>query len=989
MFRRAPRIGSSRYALPGAGGVAASRLTSVGTGTVDALFGKEPAAGMLYGRDQQVADLLRAREAVTLISGDIGVGKTEFLREVGRRFEGVAPAPVTVGHSPASLQSGLLDALGAAAAMVAQDQGAARRVGHLLVEGARRLAQVKANDIGLAVARLVLGVMRDRVGENVTDLLLEYAGQVKNAATDDLMPRIRQAADPDVIYAIAALAAETAEAAGGRGLLLSLDNIHDLQRPDHARLMDLGAALPSGVSVTCAFTSLSRADESLLDEYRLAGVAVCPLQGLEPWAIGQWLNAEGIATAQPGQVWRKTNGYGLAVAGAVSLLKAGKDLADADMGGRHAIIQAATRQALRGLDMPERAVAFKLSVLEAPLPAPCIADYLKMDPAVWIATEGALVDSHIFVPGNPPWFHEQRRKLLRGQVPGSEIAVYLNAAAAQLMSLARMAGTPAETLIQYADVSDDLAALGNADSAVAAVAKLTDSALAVLGAVLELTEPGCPAADAEQVLLYARRVFGASGDLAAAMREASAAGLAATVSDRHRTVVAASLGTQEAWLYANGRIGKRLGRMPLPRVASLVFRHRLASSLGPFANTSYGIGSPSAGELARQSVQLQVRPPAGQHPRPGRKGPSLLLRGLFGDTPVFAAVTYESQQDRDTALKSLRTLPPEPIFGRSLKLSMAAPQPQAPLPPRRLIRAFERALGLPIGNIHSSFDVTIHGEKISPRSALDQRLGALNLLAELSIEHEKQVTGHAAAEYGLLWWAGPGGNGEMTAVVSGARGIITLTDIPVPVLQRLDRAAISQLAGLAPHQEIGFTELRAGAQSPVADMQLAVTEAVRHARLIIAYNQHQPRRHLPSDPASLQALIQQQLDDREAAARRIAEFYCRSLPPASDIYLLIDPHVHNPGMIPGAGQDATIIETAMSGSSPRIRVAVEPPSPDPPAPASFQHWQDSTLARWSQIFDEPGLTPRTVTPTSVLNAVSRLLGHMHSELWLDGYEQSR
>jgi hypothetical protein len=78
--------------------------------------------------------------------------------------------------------------------------------------------------LGLAAAWFVLAAIRDRVGANVTNLVIEYFEQVRNAATDDLTSRICQAADPDVIYAAAGMAADVATAAEGRKLLLSLDN---------------------------------------------------------------------------------------------------------------------------------------------------------------------------------------------------------------------------------------------------------------------------------------------------------------------------------------------------------------------------------------------------------------------------------------------------------------------------------------------------------------------------------------------------------------------------------------------------------------------------------------------------------------------------------------------------------------------------------------------------------------------------------------------
>lgn len=940
--------------------------------------------GMLFGRDQQVVDLLCVLTPVTVVSGDSGVGKTRLLEEVVARFDGVAPDPVVVGHAPAALQAGLLEALGAAAALIVQDEGAARRVGKLLVEGGRRLARAKANEIGVAVARIVLGAIRDRVGDNVADVLAEYCEQVKGAATDDLVSRIRQAADPDVIHAIAGLTADLGAAAGDRRVLLSLDSINHLRADDRGRLMDLGPLLPESVSVICTFTSFSGTDESILDQYTLDGITVYPLHGLEVWAVRQWLDTEGVALDLSEQVWRKTNGYGLAVADAVQLLKAGKDLADATtQNSREEVLRAATRQALRELDTDSHIAAVKLSVLSAPLPATHVAAYLDMEPAAWAATEGLLIDSHIFVPGNPPWFHDQRRRLLRQQVPDGALVGYLKAAGAQLVAIAEAATVvPADALMQYAEIGDTLVSLGAADPPASMVAQLSDDALAVLGAIIELADGVSRGIDGEQALLYARQAFRCIGDPSAALTELCEAGLAVATSNEYRTVVVTNFGSVEASLYASAKVGSRLGRIPLPRIASLVFNSRLKGPLGPFASAFYGIGDPPLGELAKQSVELQIRPPLMQQVRPDRrKGPSLLLNGLFGDTPFYAAVAYENQHQRDSALTELKALPSKPIFGRPVMLTSVAAQPDAPLPARRLVRAFERVLGFPIGNIINSFDVTVQGDKIPRHDAIQQQLEATNLLTKLSNERERQVTGRNAPQYGLLRWVASDGNGELTAVVANAQGIITLKEIPSPVLQRFDRAALAQLAGLQPHQVIGFTQIRGGRQSQVTDMQLAVNEVVRHSRKIVAYNQHQPRLQLPADLDSLQALIQDQLDAREAMAGVIADSFGRVLPVGHDVYLLIDPRIRQDGMIPWAGQDATLIEAPMGGSSPRVVLATESPQEETPQPPD-EHWQDDMIAHWKRLLGVSDVTFTAATSLGALDAVAELLGHMFNEIWL-------
>ena len=124
-----------------------------------------------------------------------------------------------------------------------------------------------------------------------------------------------------MIHAIAVLAADVADAAGSKRILLPLDNVDHIQADDRGRLMDLGPLLPDKVSVLCTFTSVCSADESILDGYTRAGITVYRLLGLEAWAVEEWLSAEGLPSDMAKQVLINTNGYGFAVANAVQLLR--------------------------------------------------------------------------------------------------------------------------------------------------------------------------------------------------------------------------------------------------------------------------------------------------------------------------------------------------------------------------------------------------------------------------------------------------------------------------------------------------------------------------------------------------------------------------------------------------------------------------------------------------------------------------------------------
>jgi hypothetical protein len=511
------------------------------------------------------------------------------------------------------------------------------------------------------------------------------------------------------------------------------------------------------------------------------------------------------------------------------------------------------------------------------------------------------------------------------------------------------------------------------------VAQLSDSALAVLGAIIELADGDGPGPHSEQVLLHARDIFRCGGDPSAALAELRDSELAVTPSDEYQTSVVLHPGSSEAVIYAYGKIGLRLGRIPFPRIASLVFNGRLRTALGPFAHALYGAGDPSLWELSRQSFPPRARLPHLPPPLASRRQPRLLVRGLFGDTPIFAAVAYQKQPERDAALTGLGAMPTVPFLGRRVVLTSVTAKPDDPLPSRRLACAFERALGFPVGNTTNSSDSVIRGVKIPRQDAVEQQLEALNLLAELSNERERQVTGQQAPRYGLLRWVSPDGLAELTAVVANASGIIELKDVSADVVRTFDRVALGQLAGLLPGQRISYMQSRYGQQTEVTDLQLAVNEVTRYARMIDGYNDPRvARRQLPADASYLQSLIQEQLDERETMARHIADRLGRDLPPGRDIYLLVDPHIRDRDMIPWAGQDATVVTAQMRGTSPRVLMAMEPHEEF----SADRDWVDSLTAQVERVFGVADVKLAGSGLSSALDAVSSLLGHMFNDIQL-------
>jgi hypothetical protein len=113
-------------------------------------------------------------------------------------------------------------------------------------------------------------------------------------------------------------------------------------------------------------------------------------------------------------------------------------------------------------------------------------------------------------------------------------------------------------------------------------------------------------------------------------------------------------------------------------------------------------------------------------------------------------------------------------------------------------------------------------------------------------------------------------------------------------------------------------------------------------------------------------------------AQRIADHFGRPLPAGHDAYLIVDPRVREPGMIPGAGQDAIIIWTQMRGASPSVMVAIEPLEDNAPA----EDWPASIVTQVDKVFGISGTVPARISSPSALDAMASLIGYMFDEIML-------
>jgi hypothetical protein len=485
-----------------------SRRTAMASRPVADIF------GCMYGREREVEQLACAQPRAVVLAGDPGVGKSVVLAAGQARADAagaIAPAPVTIRRSPAALQLALLDALGAAVALMARDEGLARTAARHVADAARRMAKARLDELPSAAGKVLLGMVRARLGSDAADAIEEFARDLTTSVDERLAARISAAGDGDVIEVIVGFAVEAAALAGDRDVLLSLDNAERLDEDDVRRLADLLTLLPDRVAVRLAYATADQSAHELLDKLQEAGASVMVLDGLGSDLVARWLADEGVPVGMLAETMRVTGGYPLLVQDAVAALKAGCSLADLHPGE---VIGVGTRRAWRQLDPGVQRAAIMLAAFTDPPPRERIPGFLSLDTAGWAVVEQQLWNARIFavVQDQRRWFHEMRRRYLWQEImtePQRHDAA--EAAVTELLVLMRESGVvnPA-LLVEFAGLLPLTSGLLTAEPGTRSMAEAEVAEIAVAAAIMELSEPGSRSPlDAEAVLLHAREGFGA------------------------------------------------------------------------------------------------------------------------------------------------------------------------------------------------------------------------------------------------------------------------------------------------------------------------------------------------------------------------------------------------------------------------------------------------------------------------------------------------
>jgi AAA ATPase domain len=552
----------------------------------------------VLGREADLEVIARSDAAVVLITGDSGIGKSTLLRLAQETAPTVAaPPPITLAAAPGSLQRALLQGLADATAAVMHEHGQAKAIGDRLSNAARRLAEEKGIELAKVLGRAVLLKAKEELGAEAVDLVIEYTQELGKAGDEALLARIVASADPSTTDVLIGFAEELVQIAGdGVPIILALDAGELLHEDDRRLLCDLANRLPDGFQLRVAFGTwneelLSHAEEIVVSSSAISGHQ---LSSLPVAAIAEWLGLNGLSQELAEEVSRKTGGYPLFIEDAVADLSGGGTVAG--VSGRELFI-GRTHQTWRSLDPQAQAVARQLVVFDSPLPEGALMEVCDLTPAEWGGAVDRLQRAGVLsgTVNGVPWFHPQRQEVLRGYLRDHERAQLEDAAAAAITAYMGYAetGRALELTANVAQLAATSTRLREQLPGVGIATDLDRDELAVLAALIELSERAGPLVNAAQVLLHARDFFSATGDLVEALQSLLSSGLVRSISVPRGVLLQPALGDPTTQAVVQGRALLELGRPPLPGLVSSAFAGVIRPRVEPFVAAGFGVSSES------------------------------------------------------------------------------------------------------------------------------------------------------------------------------------------------------------------------------------------------------------------------------------------------------------------------------------------------------------------------------------------------------------
>ena len=837
-----------------------------------------PEPERLFGRDALLAQICAASTAITFVAGESGVGKSAVLAHAAsRELAGtVSVPPQTLRAGAASLQRGLLDSLSAAVVALVERDGALRKWQSIAKDAAKALIEDKGRELGMVVAQEFLGLVKARLGPGAGDALAAYLRELQRSADSQLAQRIRAASDPGVIASFCLLADEVHRAAKA-DLLLSLDGAENLDDADWRLLQDLAEVLPAGVRVRMAVSTSDPDDFSRLQRIlpRLGRSAtVVEVIGLDQAAVAEWMDSEELDRRQAFAVTHATQGSCLHVGDLIHHLKSGGRIESFSVSEREVRW---SQLCWQSLDPEIAAHARRLACFRTPPPHDRLTAFLGLSEHDWGEARDRLRLGRIFTANinGRPWFHELRRQAIwQTLMSDEERRAAAHAGLEELTQQLDSTELSPELELAFAELASADEVGRAADETLDHLCLLTRDELAVASALIELAEPTSsnPAVLADELLLYAYRVYTTSpglldglnhlqerGLVAIAERDAAAAVVPVWVGEKSPVKTPLILKRNSAILL--GRAQAEFQRVPLPSAATNTLDAVLQGFELPFRHMQYRIGWPGFGPLAETAFSLGRRE-AGPARREAK--PSLLIRAQCGSRLVSAVATMSATPEAEAGAAALRATSKE-IFGERVAVHDVTVMPESCHPSMRLIQAVRLLEGLPPASSHQAEALKLD-EAISWDEYLEFASKSAVAFATIVTPHEAEILGLSDVASYLL------GQAESYTVVAQVRGAepgVRRVDMEgVPYQDPYLRFKLTSAWQLRRGEELGKITWHDG--SPLRKTHAMMDLALAAAKEARAYNRRQHRVPIEFDPDQIGASLDQTLFHRAEDALTIA-----------------------------------------------------------------------------------------------------------------------
>jgi hypothetical protein len=880
-------------------------------------------AGPLYGRNELVAAVARSEAALTLLTGDSGIGKSAILEAAAATPSAgwLNSSPSRLAASAGAVQQGVLEALADLIAQVVSERGSFEEIGDHLVGASERFVKENVKQLSKVVGAELLELVRSRLGPNFGQAVGRYISSLREEMDQTLAARLAAVADESTAGVLSAFAAEVVTNAGERRIGLYFDVGERLSDSEVRILADLADGVPSRCHVRVAFiVDNSHAADRIAELLALAtnafeiSVEPLPTRSVEAWLTDTETDVE------LGAAMRATGGYPLLIGDLIRDLAMGGSIEDLPLNQQ---VTQRTERSWRALSDEASVVARKLCVLEDPLPEARLREIVGLDTATFGHVVAQLEYARLFpirVAGQP-WFHEQRRAFVLGRLTPAELDEASSKAASATWHELE-ASYDQKLVTQFARLATAATTLRSEDQRLDAVLNASDDELAVLSALVELLTPESNGATKGDTLFRHARQFTSSALIPratlAALQEVN---LVATASNEHTTIVVPILSPQ-AIAAVQGAAYDRLVRAPVPELSVLVFDLGLRPRLGPFTQARVGIGRPSVGGMARMASGGDAEAGFGaRSPNRHDPAPHVLVRARYAERPMWLVASYENVETRDEASRGLIGLSTE-IFGEPLSVERVFSQPLQVLPASHFVNSALRAARVTAHDPRGDNLRVELTQTLSHETRLALRVATAKQVRDLSSDLER----HAMIledTFAIYWDEQERARIECTVRGAGEEAIRVENLASAAEDSQYFAFDLEQMLGLQPNASITRVARHWGEAS--SDDPI-FTELADLRSKMRAFNSAQPRKGFVLAHRALEEALRdgflRQLNDARALLELVSQTReVQPIPPTA-LYVHVLLEAPTPGWVAGAGSDVIGIERESDSGTDDVHVAV-------------------------------------------------------------------